>query len=225
MADNEDFLWGEPLRLELLNVLKEWREKIPGNQFFTLQPLWVAILERHPEIRETELNLQIADEALNSLFQEELVLALEHDKIVCAQITPRGLEYLKEQEEKQMSPIIIGTIEGSIVNINSTLKNVIQSIGKANIQDEAAKKHLTDLVEQLNTELQKAKPPIMERADAVANHAERLINEGTKAQPNKEMIGDDAESLKKAAEKIANVMPTVLIIASGIVKTVLQLVG
>ncbi|MBL0345736.1 hypothetical protein [Candidatus Villigracilis affinis] len=115
-----------------------------------------------------------------------------------------------------------GNITGSNINIDSTLEQVTQNIGSTKNIDETVKKQLAELIDQLKLELQKAPPMNKEDAEAIAESAKALIEASTKSQPNKTTVRITAEGLKKAAENIAGVMPTVLTIASGIVKTVVQ---
>ena len=121
--------------------------------------------------------------------------------------------------------ISFGNVSGSIINVDSTLEQVTQSIGTASHVDEVSKKQLTELVEQLKTELQKLPIAKREEAEAIADSAKALIEAGTKAQPNKPTVKITADGLKKAAENLAGVMPTVISIASGIIKTIFQLSG
>jgi hypothetical protein len=121
--------------------------------------------------------------------------------------------------------ISFGNVSGSIVNVDSMLEQVTQSIGSANNVDESTKKQLTDLIDQLKAELQKAPASKKEEAEAMAEYAKTFVEAGTKPQPNKTTIQITAKGLKEAAENIAGVMPTVLTIATGIVKTVFLLTG
>jgi small GTP-binding protein len=120
---------------------------------------------------------------------------------------------------------IFGNITGSNINIESMLEQVAQNVGSAPNVDEAEKKQLVELIEQLKVELQKATPTKKEETDAIAESAKALVEAGTKAQPNKTTIQITAEGLKKASKNIASVMPTVLTITTSIIKTVFQIAG
>ena len=113
----------------------------------------------------------------------------------------------------------------SIVNIDSTLNNVNQTITAANDMDETTKRQLKELVEQLGAELKKTPENNAGDAEAVADAAKALVDAGTKPNPNKSTIQITADGLKKAAQNIASVMPAVLTIATGIVRTIYQLNG
>lgn len=118
-----------------------------------------------------------------------------------------------------------GNVTGSIINVDSVLEQVTQNIGSAPNIDEAGKKQLAELIEQLKIELQKTPVEKREDAEDLADSAKALVEAGTKEQPNKKTVQSNASRLKQAAEDIASVMPTVSIIAVSIVKTVLQLAG
>jgi predicted transcriptional regulator len=234
MFDNDETPSGGQLRLEYLRELKKLWEWRPGPaNYFDGQHVWDSIRDRHQGVNSKEL-AETAEVAVNSLLQEELARAYQNSEgNLGFQITTKGLDYLAQMEaQDKKTPgtpggkiIIIGPVTGSIVNIDSMLEQVTQNIGTASHVDEAAKKQLTELIEQLKTELQKAPPTKKEEAEALAEAAKALVEAGTKDQPNKTTVQITAEGLKKAAENIAGVMPTVLSIASSIVKTVFQFAG
>jgi hypothetical protein len=111
------------------------------------------------------------------------------------------------------------------VNFKSTLDNVTQEITQK-ITDspsinQPTKDELNDLIKQLNDTLQKAPEQKREEAEAVTDAAKTLVDAATKEKPNKKTVEITAEGLLKAAENIAKVMPTVLIIAKQIVAALL----
>lgn len=116
-------------------------------------------------------------------------------------------------------------ITGSIITVDSMLEQVTQNIKSASNVDEVDKEQLSNLIEQLKLELQKVPQTEKEKAEAVADSAKTITEASIKNPPNKETIKISAEGLRKAAENIGNVAPTVLTIASSIVKTVFHLVG
>jgi hypothetical protein len=121
--------------------------------------------------------------------------------------------------------ISFGNVSGSIVTIGSMLEHLTQTVGSANNIDENGKKRLVALIEQLQMELQKLPPEKKEEAEAIADSAKTFVEAGTRAQPNKIILKTTSEGLKSAARNIGGVLPTVLTIATAIVKTVLELRG
>ncbi len=99
-----------------------------------------------------------------------------------------------------------------------------QTIGALPHADEAAKAELQQLIAQLNDALQEAPEDKAEEAEAVAQMAETLVETANSEKPNKMMVEITGDGLKKAAENVAAVMPTVLVIAMQIVTAVANLV-
>jgi ABC-type transporter Mla subunit MlaD len=118
-----------------------------------------------------------------------------------------------------------GDFRGAIVNIKSTLTNVSQTVGALPNADESAKDELKQLIQQLSQALEQAPPDKVEEAEAVAKSAELLVQTATEEKPNQTMVQITGEGLKQAAKNIAEVMPTVLTIATQIVTTVAKLAG
>lgn len=118
-----------------------------------------------------------------------------------------------------------GDFRGSIINIESTLENVQQTVGQMSAGDENTRKELQELIGQLSKELKKKVPPEKkEQAEAVAVTAKALVDQAKEEKPNKTMVQITGEGLKKAAQNVADVMPTVLTIATQIVMAVGKLV-
>jgi len=117
-----------------------------------------------------------------------------------------------------------GDFRGAIINIKSTLTNVQQSIGDIRTSDETARKELETLVGQLSDALQKVPEGHQEQAEAVAETAKMLVDTAKAETPNKTMLQISGEGLKQAAQNLADVMPTVVTIASRIVLVVSNLI-
>ena len=113
-----------------------------------------------------------------------------------------------------------GDFRGAIINIKSTMQNVQQSVGDLRTDDEATRAELMSLVEQLNQALQSAPPEKVEQAQAVAETAKALVETAKAEKPNRTMLQITGEGLKAAAQNLAEVMPTVVTIASQIVLAV-----
>ena len=118
-----------------------------------------------------------------------------------------------------------GDFRGAMINIKSTLTNVQQSVGDIRTSDETARKELESLIEQLSEALQKVPAEHQEEAQAVAETAKALVDTAKAEKPNKTMLQISGEGLKQAAQNLAEVMPTVLTIASQIVMTITKLTG
>ena len=118
-----------------------------------------------------------------------------------------------------------GDFRGAILNIKSTLTDVTQSIDVNSKITPAVKDELKQLVEQLNEALQQVPSQRNEEAEAVAESAKSLIETATKEKPNKAMIQVSAEGLKMAAKNLAEITPTVLVIATKIAEAIAKFIG
>jgi NAD(P)-dependent dehydrogenase (short-subunit alcohol dehydrogenase family) len=118
-----------------------------------------------------------------------------------------------------------GNFSGAILNIKSTLTNVSQSIGAAPVGDAATKAQLQALVEQLSAELQQVPAEQAGEAEHAAKRAESAVAEATKPNPDKDDVEYSLSRLKKAAENIAQVLPTVLPIATQIADVLRKMIG
>ena len=116
-----------------------------------------------------------------------------------------------------------GDFRGAMINIKSTLTNVQQSIGDIHSEDESTRKELEILIGQLNEALQNVPEGHQEQAEAVAETAKVLVDTAKAEKPNKTMLQISGEGLKQAAQNLADVMPTVVNIASRIVVAVVNL--
>jgi hypothetical protein len=59
----------------------------------------------------------------------------------------------------------------------------------------------------------------------VAETAQSLVQQAAAQKPNRTMLHISGEGLKQAAQNLADVMPTVLVIASQIVASITKLTG
>lgn len=122
--------------------------------------------------------------------------------------------------EQSYGDVYSGDFRGAILNVRSTLENVTQSIKNVTGADESTKKDLEELVAQLAAALEQVPPERAEDAEAVATMTESMVEQATATKPNKSLLKITGEGLKKAAENIADVLPTVLGIATKIVATI-----
>jgi internalin A len=118
-----------------------------------------------------------------------------------------------------------GDFRGAFLNIKSKLDNVTQTIGTLPQADASTKAELEELIKELNDALQQVPDDKAEDAEAVAQSAEMLVEKAAEEKPNKTMVQITGESLKQAAQNLADVTPTVLSIATQIVATVSKLVA
>lgn len=118
-----------------------------------------------------------------------------------------------------------GNFQGAILNVNSQLSNVTQSIGALPNVAQADKDELTRLINELRALLEKTPPDKAAEAETVVKRTDKLIKELEEDKPDPEMVETMGNSLKKAAENLAGALPAVLPIAAQIVTYVLKLAG
>jgi hypothetical protein len=118
-----------------------------------------------------------------------------------------------------------GEFKDTFINIQSTLRNVQQTVGQMSGSDEAARQQLKDLIGQLSKELEKAPAPRQEQAEAVAQTAQALVQQASAPKPNKTVLQINGDSLKLAAKNLSDVMPAVLGIATQIVLAIAKVTG
>jgi methyl-accepting chemotaxis protein len=124
------------------------------------------------------------------------------------------------QGDEVHGDVYSGDFRGAILNVRSTLKGVAQSIENVTGADPSTKRELEALVAQLAAALEQVPPERDDDAEAVATLTESMVEQATAAKPNKTILQITGEGLKKAAENIADVLPTVLGIVTKIVATV-----
>lgn len=117
-----------------------------------------------------------------------------------------------------------GDFRGAILNVNSMLEDVTQTISSAPSLDQATKDELTRLVAQLRAELQNVPSGSESDAEAVAETAKDAVEKATTQKPNRALVQISANGLKEAAQNLAAVLPTVLPIAMQIVEKIRALV-
>ena len=121
--------------------------------------------------------------------------------------------------------ISISNIQNSLISVKSTMTNVQHSVGSIPTEDEAARQRLQGLIEELSQALQNIPESKKEQAEAVAASAQAFVETAKADKPNKTLLEISSEGLKKAAENLAEVAPTVLSIATQVIMTVMQMKG
>lgn len=210
---------------KILQVIASFQELFP-NQFVADAQiaeklgLDVQDIQMHLDLMEEEGTVKLA-----KTFDGYSALITSGGRVVL-----REPDYFQPELPTQVGGItgdtfnMSGNFQGAIINIKSTLTNVSQTIGELPYVEQSVKDEMQRLVEQLNEALQQAPPNKAEAAEAVAKSAELLVKTATEEKPNKTMIQITSEGLKQAAKNIADVMPTVLTIATQIVSTIAKLV-
>jgi hypothetical protein len=133
------------------------------------------------------------------------------------------------REERQQAFIFVGNTEVDMstnkiqvsnvvgpVNIQSRLEKVTQSVQQVHGWADDKKDELAKLLADLTTSLKAAAEVRPDDAERVAKTAELVVSEATKAKPDKGFLAISAEGLKKAAEAVADIAPSVLAVAGKV---------
>lgn len=118
-----------------------------------------------------------------------------------------------------------GDFRGALMAIDSRLNHVAQTIGVLPHGDTQERATLRRLVDQLNEQLAQTPVGRSQEAERVVKRLEVLVAEVEAEEPDKDMVEIMGESLKRAAEKVADVLPAVLTIATQIADQLLRLSG
>jgi len=108
---------------------------------------------------------------------------------------------------------ITGHFQNVNFNIDSKLEKVTQSIGSLPNVKQESKEEVTNLLDKLREELKEVPSEKASETEKVIKRIEALVEEAGESEPDKEEIKTRSNSLKKAAENLASVTPTVFNLA------------
>jgi hypothetical protein len=113
----------------------------------------------------------------------------------------------------------------AIINIDSVLNNVTQTIEAARGLNDAQKSQLEALVSSFKTELQAVEATHAEEAKEITTALEKAVGNAAKpdAERKKSILEVSAKGLKEAAELVKDVAPAVIMIAGQIAKFIVGL--
>lgn len=103
------------------------------------------------------------------------------------------------------------------MNIQSRLQSAVQDAEQVTQGADEERAELVHMVRDLRAELERAEEQHQAEVLKVAKRLEALVSELKEPKPDTEMVSITGEGLKRAAANLAEVMPTVLQIATQIV--------
>lgn len=125
-------------------------------------------------------------------------------------------------EEAMSSPTTITNISiannSGIINLQSILTDVTQSILRADSLDSASKERLNVLFGEFTKQLEAAPPESSEAAEVAAEQAKVLAVELARPKPRASVLRIKGSGLIEAAKALANVVPIALATAKQIVE-------
>src|SRR5574341_176831 len=116
-----------------------------------------------------------------------------------------------------------GDFRGGIINFKSHLENAAQTIEAISFVEESNKVELLKLIQELKSVLAELPEEKAVDAEKVSSRVAALARESSGVNPDKEMMRMTGESLKRAAKNIADIIPSVVPIATQIITAVLNL--
>ncbi len=109
-----------------------------------------------------------------------------------------------------------GDFRGSAVNINSRLEHATQSIAAMPHGSPEERERLAGLLGELRDVLAQAPPEQAADADAIARRIEVLAEEAENQNPDRDLIEQIGDSVRRAAGKLAPKLPRLLPILTAI---------
>jgi phage I-like protein len=147
------------------------------------------------------------------------------DTVATVELTDKGFhwekhDYLFEPEEGETTVVNNITITNNtgIINLQSTLVAVNQSILNAESLDASAKKQLAELFEKFTRQLEGAPNESAEAAEVAAEQAKELAQELEKPKPRESVLRIRGSGLIEAAKALSTVVPIALQTAKQIVE-------
>lgn len=118
-----------------------------------------------------------------------------------------------------------GNFSGAMLTIKSTLAGVSQHIAATKHSDAPTKAQAQALLDQFSNELQHVPPAMSVEAEQVAKRIADALTEATKPQPDRDDVAYNLSRFQQAVERIGNVLPSIITIATQLVAVVRSLMG
>ena len=128
----------------------------------------------------------------------------------------------KAEVDMSSNKVQVSNVVGP-VNIQSRLDHVTQTVHQLPNWPDSRKEELATLLVELTKSLKGVSDTRPDDADRVTKMTELVVAEATKAKPDKGFLSITVEGLKKAAEAVADIAPTVLAVAGKVATFVASL--
>ncbi len=138
-------------------------------------------------------------------------------------INTGGGDYVRGNKTKKKTEFS-GDFRGAIVNVDSHLQNVQQTINNIPHGQQAEREELLAAVEALKAELERAPDQMAQEAQLVVSRVDKLLAEIEDSDPDPVLVKSKGERLLQAAGRISNVVTDALQLARKIVGLVSEIV-
>ncbi len=137
----------------------------------------------------------------------------------------KGNKYVAGDEIKGSKYVMSGDFRGAILNIESRLDHVSQTLGAAGHAAADHRANIVGLVEELKRMLAAVGPEQMSDAETLARRVGSLVDEATAAHPDLETVSELGEIVRRAANKLTAAAPRVMTLVTAIIEQVAGLAG
>ena len=136
-----------------------------------------------------------------------------------------GQKNVSGDEIKGSKYVMSGDFRGAILNIESRLDHVTQTLGAATHAAPDQRAKLASLVEELKGTLATLGPEQMPDAETLARRVGALVDEATATRPDPETVSELGEIVRRAAAKLSTAAPRVMTLAAAIIEQAAGLAG
>ena len=131
-----------------------------------------------------------------------------------------GQKSVAGDEIKGSKYVMSGDFRGAVLNIESRLDNVTQTVGASPSMQPNQREELERLMADLKTALSRVPPEHVGAAETLARRVDALAEEATAEQPDQDTITDLGDITRRAAAKLADVVPGITRVVALIVEIV-----
>ena len=121
--------------------------------------------------------------------------------------------------------VMSGDFRGAILNIESKLDNVTQTLQSMPGASPDQREQLAELVEQLKRSLRTVAPDQVADAESVVRRVDALAQEASAAHPDRVIVDSLGENVRQAAGKLAASFPNILSLVASIIELVAAVIG
>ena len=136
-----------------------------------------------------------------------------------------GAKSVAGDEIKGSKYVLSGDFRGAMLNIESRLDNVTQTIGALPTVRPDQKEQLVQLVAELKRVLNQIAPQQAPEAETLVRRIDALAEEAAAANPDREAVGELGDIVKRAAARLASTVPTVMTLVASIIELVAAIIG
>lgn len=135
-----------------------------------------------------------------------------------------GAKNVAGDEIRGSKYVLSGDFRGAMLNIESRLDNVTQTIGAMPNAAPDQKEQLAQLVSELKRVLGQIPPQQTADAETLVRRVAALAEEASAPQPDEEAVRELGEIVRRAAGKLAASVPTVMTLVASIIELVAAII-